>query len=302
MAGGDETEPPSPGSPARPEFLALEALESQVPTLAERYQSAEPFPHLVLRDAIRLDPTRAREFPDASWPHWQRFSDGYQTGKATCRDLRVIPSPWRELIEELCAAPFLRFLERVTGIPKLLPDPHLEGGGLHVTGPGGHLRPHTDFHVHEALGLYRRVNALVFLNPDWTPGAGGQLTLHRQDDPHPSVEVTPEWGTCAIFNTSDHSVHGVNPNVGNAPRRSIALYYYTSAPTADFAGDHSTHWRTHARTSIPARVRVGAYRTCMKFSRAFSMLAHLLNPDFGLRAVQEHLKAQRRDSKRQPPA
>jgi hypothetical protein len=35
----------------------------------------------------------------------------------------------------------------------------------------------------------------------------------------------------------------------------------------------------------------------MKVSRAFSMLAHLLNPDFGLRSVREYLEA-----RRQPPS
>lgn len=297
MAGGDETEPTSRSGPARPEFLALDTFESQRQALAESYQLAQPFPHLVLRDAVTLDRARVAEFPDASWPHWQRFTDGYQTGKATCRDLRVIPTPWRELIEELCSAHFLRFLEGVTGIPKLLPDPHLEGGGLHVTDPGGHLRPHTDFHVHEALGLYRRVNALLFLNPEWTDGAGGCLSLHAHEDLDRCIEIAPEWGTCAIFNTSDTSVHAVTPNASNLPRRSIALYYYTSDATRDYAGDHSTHWRSHSDGSGKRSARVWAYRVCMKVSRAFSMLAHLLNPDFGLRSVREYLEA-----RRQPPS
>ena len=47
---------------------------------------------------------------------------------------------------------------------------------------------------------------------------------------------------------------------------------------------------------------MGAYRICMKLSRAFSMLAHLINPDFGLRAVHEHREARRRNSQRQPPS
>ena len=115
-------------------------------------------------------------------------------------------------------------------------------------------------------------------------------------------EVAPKWGTCAIFNTTDRSVHGVKPITGKAPRRSSALYYYTSAPTPDFSGDHSTHWRAHSNVSILGRVRVGAYRICMKLSRAFSMLAHLINPDFGLRAVHEHREARRRNSQRQPPS
>ena len=282
-----------------PAVLHLESSAAHAATLAARFARAKPFPHLVLRELLAIPPDAARHFPDASWRHWIPLTDGYQTGKATCSELHVIPQPWRALIEELSAARFLRFLETVTGIPKLLPDPHLEGGGLHLSGSGGHLRPHTDFHLYERLGLYRRVNVLVYLNPDWQPEHGGRLSLHEEDDLERSTLIDPTWGTCVIFATTDSSVHGITPVASTATRRSIALYYYTSEDTAEYGGDRSTHWRAHGDLGGLERLRLLAYHACMRLSRAFSMLGHLVNPHFGLRALREGL-AERARSKKSP--
>jgi hypothetical protein len=72
----------------------------------------------------------------------------------------------------------------------------LEGGGLHLSGPGGILAPHTDFHTYGRLDLYRRLNVIVYLNPDWTKGDGGELVLTGGDG-QGRTEVEPRWGTCA---------------------------------------------------------------------------------------------------------
>src|SRR5205085_3553897 len=155
-------------------------------------------------------------------------------------------APWGEVLDELQSGPFLQLLERITGIERLIPDPYLEGGGLHLSTGGGILAPHTDFHLYRRLGLYRRVNILVYLNPVWRPGDGGELELMHAKRPDNKVRIDPRWGRCVIFETSDISVHGfTNPVRQGAVRRSLALYYYTSTEATVFSGDATTHWREH---------------------------------------------------------
>ena len=48
-----------------------------------------------------------------------------------------------------------------------MPDPHFQGSGIHATSAGGHLNIHADFNWYKSLKLDRRVNILLFLNPDW---------------------------------------------------------------------------------------------------------------------------------------
>ena len=54
----------------------------------------------------------------------------------------------------------LLWLEALTGIEGLIPDPYFGGGGLHQIEPGGFLKIHADFNVHPKLKLDRRLNML----------------------------------------------------------------------------------------------------------------------------------------------
>ena len=42
---------------------------------------------------------------------------------------------------------FLQFLKDLTGIPNLIPDPHLWGGGCHKIENGGRLNLHVDYNI-----------------------------------------------------------------------------------------------------------------------------------------------------------
>ena len=118
--------------------------------LRQRFDAAQPFPHLVLDDVLDVDPaTVVAEFPTEQWTGWTRYRDEYQRQKLTCSDLRgdaagrCANSPASSANRRSCG-----FLEAVTGLEGLVPDPYLEGGGLHAGGAGATLTPHTDFHVY----------------------------------------------------------------------------------------------------------------------------------------------------------
>ena len=57
---------------------------------------------------------------------------------------------------------FVRFLEKMSGIDGLVPDPAYEGSGIHITTRGGHLQVHSDFnHLGADLKWHRRLNIFV---------------------------------------------------------------------------------------------------------------------------------------------
>jgi len=253
------------------------------PDLAPAFAAADPFPHIVMDDVIGADPDEfLADFPDADWPGWCRYRDQYQPGKLICSDVRAMPPLTAALVRELCEPAFLCFLEQLTGIPRLVPDPYFEGGGLHAGGPGATLTPHTDFHVYPRLRLYRQVNVLLYLNPEWLPDDGGALELFdaASDFTNSARSIDPVWGRMVIFRTDDRSPHGFTRPVADGRfRRSIALYYYTATEADIFAGDTNTYWKTHGDTSSSRRrVRLAAYRSLLTGSRALSMLAHRCNP------------------------
>jgi Rps23 Pro-64 3,4-dihydroxylase Tpa1-like proline 4-hydroxylase len=262
----------------------VEELEHNASEMRREFQAAEPFQHLVVDGLLRLSPSAASAFPDISWPWWNELGGHYHQNKRYCSDLDLIPEPFRALIRELSEPRFLRVLEQITGIRQLLPDPYLIGGGLHVSGSGGILRPHTDFHYYRALNLYRRINVLVYLNDGWSLEDGGCLSLF---DTHVRAvrTVVPDWGRVVIFRTDDQSVHGFPVPVAEGKwRRSVALYYYTAAPTEKFSGGEMPYWREHGeQAGVVRKGRFIVHRGLLNLGRVFSILAQLVNPNVGVK-------------------
>jgi hypothetical protein len=126
--------------------------------------------------------------------------------------------------------PFVRYVETVTGIDGLLSDPTHHHAGLHRTPVGGFTNVHTDFSHHPVTGLHHRVNVLLYLNPGWQPGWGGQLELWPEEMSSAEVVVEPKLGTVVIFATTDQSKHGLPTPVATPDGRSrdsFAFYYYS---------------------------------------------------------------------------
>ena len=200
-------------------------------SLADRYQTAEPFPHIVIDDFIDDDLLKRvlREFPADDGKDY--FDRDQERLKFPYRPQEIDSGLVRALFAELNGRAFLGFLEELTGIKGLIPDPHFEGGGFHETKRGGHLGVHADFNIHGDLQLERRLNLLIYLNEDWNEEFGGQLELWDKDMKECAVRVQPVFGRAVIFNTTLDSFHG-HPDPLNCPpersRRSIATYYYTA--------------------------------------------------------------------------
>ena len=268
-------------------FLYPTLSPSQITGLTAQFLAATPCPYVEIKDFLTLRPSEVLPtFPSVDWPHWSQFRNVYQHQKMFCNDIDLIPPTLAKLIQELCSPKFLQFMEGVTGISGLIPDPYLEGGGLHCSGPGGVLAPHTDFHVYTRLHLFRRVNLLIYLNEEWEQEFGGCLELYDKGSDIPARTLVPTWGNCVIFRTDDNSVHGFSkPVIGERWRRSIALYYYTSEDTSSFSGDADTHWKQHGTLSAFGKGRLALYKGLMFSSRCFSRLAHRVNPHLGSRLV-----------------
>jgi hypothetical protein len=226
-------------------LIRLAALCDRLSSDTAAYNHAKPFKHLVFDDLLQSETSAAlaAAFPPSDWDGWNRGrgdDDPYQPKKLTCPDLGLIPEPLDRLIYELCSGPFLSWLGKLTGIERLLPDLRLFGGGLHSSGPGGRLLPHTDFHYADDLVLHRRLNLLVYFNQGWSPENGGTLELWDQEKDCIAHEVLPELGRTVIFQTDADSMHGFSKPVAGRFRNSIALYYYTVEARQRTAGGRAS--------------------------------------------------------------
>jgi hypothetical protein len=233
-------------------FFTPATIDKRGADLAAGYKAAQPFPHIVIEDFLPPELLEAciKHLKMSAGENGIRFDREQERFKSQYNPDLLSPN-LRALFYSFNSRPFIKVLENITGIKGLIPDPFFLGAGLHETTQGGHLSIHADFNHHKPMDLERRINVLIYLNKDWKPEYGGQLELWNKDMTEKVVSINPIFNRCVIFNTDTYSYHG-NPEPVNhpdsIPRRSIALYYYTST-WVSHKREHSTLFQVRAQSA-----------------------------------------------------
>jgi Rps23 Pro-64 3,4-dihydroxylase Tpa1-like proline 4-hydroxylase len=218
---------------------------------AKDYQSAQPFPNIVLDNFLPEDIARelAGAFPQQADESWTERNNANNRRRFQQDETRV-PRLLREMLREMNSRQFILFLETLTGIQSLMPDPYFIGGGVHMSTTGDFLKIHADFNWHHKLQAYRRVNALFYLSEEWKPEWQGAIELWDREMTRPVVSTLPLFNRLVVFSTGEHSHHGQRlPNLcpSGAQRKVLNLYYYTSKREDGDVGDvHFTLYRPEA--------------------------------------------------------
>jgi len=231
-------------TPATGQFiLDLERLQAIAERNRQDYSRADPFPHIVLDDLFSEDAIERvrQEVPRPDEIRWIEFDDA-RGKKLASKAETQLGAATRNFLYQMNSSVFIEFLETLTGIEGLIPDPHFWDGGLHQIVRGGFLKIHADFNRHPKLKLDRRLNLLVYLNRDWREEWGGHLELWDRKMTECRAKILPIFGRCVIFNTTDFSYHGHPDPLGcpnSESRKSVAVYYYSNGrPHDEIGGDH----------------------------------------------------------------
>jgi hypothetical protein len=223
-------------------------IQADVTCLAEIFRDADPYPHIIFDGFLdkELCGQLLKEFPAYDVA---RFRNPFgHDGKAEYPRLADI-GPWFRVFDEAVRSQgFVHWLERVTGIKSLVPDPTYLGAGAQENRRGMSLFPHIDFNIHLETGYYRRLNLLLYLNEEWNEEWGGCLQLFKdpKKQPNPTKSIVPVFNRCALFATSERSWHSVNPinipaALGERGRKSVSMYFYSARGPED-PGEHRTLW------------------------------------------------------------
>lgn len=245
-------------SQIQPEYLAELANRHQ-----QAYAQAKPFPHIVIDNFLPESILNQvlGEFPDPQKIAWKKFNNTAEKKLASTSELQMGENT-RLLLQQLNSSTFVNFLEQLTGIEGIIPDPHFVGGGLHQIEPGGYLKVHVDFNRHQRMRLDRRLNLLIYLNKDWQEEYGGHFEMWDTEMTQCEKRILPLFNRCVIFNTTDFSFHG-HPEPLSCPedrtRKSLALYYYSNGrPDTEIAKGHSTVFRSRPQESLDASAKTSS--------------------------------------------
>ena len=222
------------------------------------YALANPFPHIVIDDFIPND--LAIQCYNQMSQHEDWMFDSMMGYPEDERDSQVnkwwtpydsdsknkiesdMPAVWK-CLQYFNSRPFLLFLENLTGIKDLIADVDFEGGGIHKIKNGGRLELHSDYNKHPNKDIWRRINLLLYLTPNWN--YNGHLDLYEKEPLVKVKSILPTFNRAVIFNTTDDSIHGhpiplICPD--EVSRYSFALYYFTK--------DRPEHEKSDSKAAI----------------------------------------------------
>ena len=162
-------------------FLEYRTLPKVAKREAATYQTAEPFPHVVLDELFGRAIVRmvAEEVSQMELDALHRSDSKYEVKLST--DDAALFGPWTsKLLYSLNSGPFLAFLERLTGIDGLISDPHLRGGGVHIIRRGRMVQQSGRGELSESPRPGRLPGRGCLTSPQDMPAALHLLVSHRR--------------------------------------------------------------------------------------------------------------------------
>lgn len=209
--------------------LKLDRLKDLGKKHRTAYAQIRPFPHIIIDDFLPEEVAKSvlNEFPEPGQVAWQRIDTPTQR-KLRSDTLTELGEDTRLLMYQLNSSDFIDFLETLTGITGLIPDPNYFYSGLHRAEKGCYFKVHADFNWHPKLHLYHRLNFILYLNELWQDDYGGHLELWNREMTQCETKILPLFNRCVIFNSTDFTYHGYPEPLAcpeGQSRKSLALYY-----------------------------------------------------------------------------
>jgi Rps23 Pro-64 3,4-dihydroxylase Tpa1-like proline 4-hydroxylase len=182
---------------------------------------AESFPEsnqMVLKKSIREDKYVAAQM-NLYHPLLEEIIYAFQ-------DKRVV-----EVVGEICS------------IKNLIPDENLYAGGISMMGNKQFLNPHLDNSHDKDRNLWRVLNLLYYVTPDWKEENGGNLELWPNGLDQKQITIHSKFNRLAVMATHNSSLHSVSPVVYEGYRRCVSNYYFSETPLLESDRFHVTSFR-----------------------------------------------------------
>ena len=213
------------------------------------YKKNKPFPHIIIDKFLpnNVALSLAKEFPKINQVNQKwRVHKNQNVIRYFLEDSSIFENNLKIFSMILNSRKFLLFLEALTGLNSIIPDPFFMGGGAMMAGKGGFLNVHADFNYHHKLQSWRRINALFYLTPNWKSNWGGNLELWSKDKKKKIKEIEPKFNRLVIFNTNSQSFHGqpAEINCPNKITRNVfsAFFYSNIRDKKSFKEPHFTRY------------------------------------------------------------
>ncbi len=131
----------------------------------------------------------------------------------------------------------------ICGIDNPIPDENLYAGGISMMGNGQFLNPHLDNSHDKDRNLWRVLNLLFYVTPNWEEEYGGNLELWPDGMNNKQITIHSKFNRLAVMETHNDSLHSVSPVVFEGYRCCVSNYYFSDKPMRKEDTFHVTSFR-----------------------------------------------------------
>lgn len=192
-----------------------------------------------------VDDLLTDEMAEAIYEAFPRNADGFfdrqsfREKKKTLTNLSDYPQILSAVTYAMQHESVVAKVAQLVGMDNVVPDPSLYAGGLSMMFQGDFLNPHIDNSHDGTRNLYRRLNLLYYVSPDWALENGGNFELW---DPKVKQQKTilSKCNRLVVMETNKYSWHSVSGVRAEMPRCCVSNYYFSATSPDDHEYFHVT--------------------------------------------------------------
>ena len=168
---------------------------------------------------------------------------GLRENKYVAAQMNLYDSLLEEIIFAFQDPRIVNLIGEICSIQNPIPDENLYAGGISMMGKNQFLNPHLDNSHDKDRNLWRVLNLLYYVTPNWQEEYGGNLELWPNGLSHEQITIHSKFNRLAIMETHINSLHSVSPIVFEGYRRCVSNYYFADSPLLESDKFHVTSFR-----------------------------------------------------------
>ncbi|MDB5017692.1 MAG: 2OG-Fe(II) oxygenase [Mucilaginibacter sp.] len=172
------------------------------------------------------------------------------TLKRSLREYKYIAAQmdkYDSILEEIVYAfqdeRIVKLVGNICKINNPLPDSNLYAGGISMMGHENYLNPHLDNSHDKDRNLWRVLNLLFYVTPDWKEENGGNLEIWPDGIKSAQTTIHSKFNRLAVMATHQGSWHSVSPVKAQGIRCCVSNYYFAEEPLLTSDEFHVTSFR-----------------------------------------------------------
>ncbi|NGZ90757.1 2OG-Fe(II) oxygenase [Psychroflexus maritimus] len=233
--------------------LIVSRIQKEEAKLTSDFTSDHRIPYFFVDDLLPEDLAHELHllFPS---PEKMMLKKSIRENKYVGFKMNTYPNLLEECIYAFQEKKVVELISKITGIEQPIPDEHLYAGGLSLMEKNQFLNPHLDNSHDKDRKLWRVLNLLYYVTPNWELENGGNLEIWPEGLKGKPITIVSKFNRLAIMATHQESLHSVSPVKTEASRKCISNYYFSEKAFRKDDEFHVTSFRGRPDEKIKDKI------------------------------------------------